>query len=96
MHSIININQLRKTISIFAKKNVMRNSVQYIIDDRGVKTSVIVPYNKWEKLNTDFHKLQNKLKVFMAIQEGLEEIKNAVKKGKELQTLSDFLNESNS
>ena len=74
----------------------MRNSVQYIIDDRGVKTSVIVPYNKWEKLNTDFHKLQNKLKVFLAIQEGLEEIKNTVKKGKELQTLSDFLNESNS
>ena len=74
----------------------MRNSVQYIVDDRGVKTSVIVPYNKWEKLNTDFHKLQNKLKVFLAIQEGLEEIKNTVKKGKELQTLSDFLNESNS
>ena len=74
----------------------MRNSVQYIVDDRGVKTSVIVPYNKWEKLNTDFHKLQNKLKVFLAIQEGLEEIKNAVKKGKELQTISDFLNESNS
>ena len=93
---VININQLRKTISIFAKKNVMRNSVQYIVDDRGVKTSVIVPYNKWEKLNTDFHKLQNKLKVFLAIQEGLEEIKNAVKKGKELQTISDFLNESNS
>ena len=74
----------------------MRNSVQYIVDDRGVKTSVIVPYNKWEKLNTDFHKLQNKLKVFLAIQEGLEEIKNTVKKGKELQTLSDFLKESNS
>ena len=72
----------------------MRNSVQYIIDDRGVKTSVIVPYNKWEKLNTDFHKLQNKLKVFLAIQEGLEEIKNSVKKGEKLQTLSDFLNES--
>ena len=72
----------------------MRNSVQYIIDDRGVKTSVIVPYNKWEKLNTDFHKLQNKLKVFLAIQEGLEEIKNSVNKGEKLQTLSDFLNES--
>jgi len=74
----------------------MRNSVQYIKDDRGVKTSVIVPYNKWEKLNTDFHKLQNKLKVFLSIQDGLEEIKNSVKKGENSQTLSDFLNESNS
>ena len=69
----------------------MRNSVQYIIDDRGVKTLVIVPYNKWEKLNTDFHKLQNKLKVFLAIQEGLEEIKNAVKKGERITNAFRFL-----
>jgi len=62
----------------------------------GQDTSVIVPYNKWEKLNTDFHKLQNKLKVFLAIQEGIEEMQESKKKGEKLQTLSDFLNESNS
>jgi len=66
------------------------------VDDRGVKTSVIVPFDKWEKMNDDYHKLQNKLKVFIAIQEGLGEIKASKKQGEKLQTLSDFLNESHS
>ncbi len=74
----------------------MRSTLKYIVDNRGVKTSVIVPYEKWEKINEDYHKLQNKLKVFLAIQEGLGEIKTAKKQGSKLQTLSDFLNESNS
>ncbi|MEI8203252.1 MAG: hypothetical protein WCH34_09590 [Bacteroidota bacterium] len=74
----------------------MSTKVEYIVDNNGVKTSVIVPYDAWEKLNSDFHKLQNKFKVFMSIQKGLDEIKNSKKKGESLQTLSDFLHESNS
>ncbi len=70
--------------------------MQYIVDNKGVKTSVIVPFDKWEKINEDYHKLENKLKVFIAIQEGLGEIKASKKQGLKLQTLSDFLNESNS
>ena len=72
----------------------MRSTVQYIVDNRGVKTSVIVPYDKWEKINEDYNKLQYKLNIFIAIQEGLEEIKSAKKQGTKLQTLSDFLNEN--
>jgi len=70
--------------------------MQYIVDNKGVKTSVIVPFDKWEKINEDYHKLENKLKVFIAIQEGLGEIKSSKKQGSKLQTLSDFLNESHS
>jgi len=70
--------------------------MQYIIDDKGVKTSVIVPFAIWEKINEDYQKLQNKLKVFVAIREGVAEIKAAKKQGIELQTLSDFLDESHS
>jgi hypothetical protein len=70
--------------------------MQYVVDDRGVKTSVIVPYEKWEKINENYIKLQNKLKVFLAIQDGLGEIRTARKHGRKLQPLSDFLNESNS
>ena len=70
--------------------------MQYIVDNRGIKTSVIVPFDKWEKINEDYHKLQNKLKVFVAIQEGLAEINASKKQGDKLQTLSDFLNESRS
>jgi len=74
----------------------MRTSMQYIVDTRGIKTSVIVPFDKWEKINTDYNKLQKKLKVFMSIKEGIGEIKQAKKQGIKLQTLTDFLNESNS
>jgi len=71
------------------------NTVRYIVDNRGVKTSVIVPYEEWEKINTDYKKLQKKLLIFSAIQDGMDELKIAKKQGKKLQTLSDFLNESN-
>ena len=72
----------------------MRNSMQYLVDNNGVKTSVIVPFEKWEKINADYHKLQNKLKVFISIKDGLSEISTARKQGNKLQTLSDFLNEN--
>jgi hypothetical protein len=74
----------------------MSNAIKYIVDDNGVKTSVIVPYGEWEKIKSDYHKLQNKFKVFLAVQEGMEEIKSSKKQGKKLQTLADFLHESNS
>ncbi len=76
-------------------RNIMKNTTQYIVDNRGIKTSVIVPFDKWEKINNDYAKLQKKLEVFLAIRDGLSEIKTAAKHGKKLQTLSDFVNESN-
>jgi hypothetical protein len=74
----------------------MKSTMQYIVDNRGVKTSVIVPFEKWERINNDYHKLQNKMKVLLAIQDGINEIKAAKKQGIKLQTLSSFLNESRS
>ncbi len=67
-----------------------------MIDENGDKTSVLVPLKTWEKLNQDYFKLQNKLKVLTGIKEGLNEVRNARNSGKELQTLKDFLRESNS
>lgn len=74
----------------------MKNAMQYIVNEHGVKTSVIVPYHLWEKINSDNQKLQNKLEVLLAVRDGLGEIKAAKKKYEEFQTLSDFLNESDS
>jgi hypothetical protein len=74
----------------------MKNTIQYIVDNKGVKVSVIVPFDRWERLNEDYLKLQNKLKVFDSIREGLSEIKEAKKSGNKLQSLTEFLNESNS
>lgn len=69
--------------------------MQYIVDENGIKTSVVVPYHLWEKMNSDYIKLRNKLDVLLAIRNGLGEIKTAKKKYEEFQTISDFLNESN-
>lgn len=74
----------------------MAGALKYMIDENGDKTSVLVPIKTWEKINQEYIKLQNKFKVFVSINEGLAEIKEAKKSGKKLQTLKDFLRESNS
>ena len=43
----------------------MKNAMQYIVDDSGTKTSVIVPYSQWEKINADYDKLKKKFDVFL-------------------------------
>ena len=55
-----------------------------------------MPYEDWAKINARLESLQNKLKIFSSIREGMQEIKEARKKGKNLQNLSDFINESRS
>ena len=73
----------------------MSTALKYMIDEKGTTTSVLVPLKTWNKLNQDFSNLQKKMKVFSNIQNGWEEIKEAKKTGKKLQTLKDFLDESN-
>ena len=73
----------------------MSGALKYIVDEKGEKTSVLVPLKTWEKLNHENTELQNKLKVFSDIYTGLREVKEAKKSGKKLQTLKDFLRESN-
>ncbi len=67
-----------------------------MIDERGSKTSAIVPIKTWEKMNEDYLKLQNKLKLFIGLKNAFIEVKDAKRTGKKLQTLKDFLNEGNS
>jgi hypothetical protein len=56
--------------------------------------SAVVPFQKWESLTEQYRKLQAKINVLLGIQDGLKEIKTAKRKGKKLQTLDAFLNES--
>ena len=74
----------------------MSDHIQIYTDEKGNKTSVLIPYEDWIKLNAELRSLQNKLKIFSDIREGMREIKEAKKKGKKLQDLSDFINESRS
>ncbi len=74
----------------------MASALKYMVDENGQKTSVLVPLKTWEKINQDYHKLQNKLNVLTGIKDGLTEVQEAKKSGKKLQTLKDFLRESHS
>lgn len=67
--------------------------MQVVLDGKGKKTSVIIPFKEWEKLSSDFTKLQNKLKVLTGIKEGLQEIREANRSGKKLKSLSEAINE---
>ena len=74
----------------------MAEPLKYMVDEKGQKTSVLVPLTTWTKMNDDFTKLQGKLKVLLGIQSAFTEVKSASKTGKKLQTLKDFLRESHS
>jgi macrodomain Ter protein organizer (MatP/YcbG family) len=69
----------------------MQGALKYIVDETGQKTSVLVPVKVWEDLNAKYQRLQNKLSVFISINEGLKEVRAASKADKKLQTLKDFL-----
>ena len=73
----------------------MAGAFKYMIDDKGDKTSVLVPIKTWQKLNEGYSKLQKKLEVLVGIKNAFTEIKEAKSTGKKLQTLKDFLRESN-
>ena len=76
------------------KHKGMASALKYMVDEKGERTSVLVPLKTWEKINQEYDRLQAKIKVLTGVKDGLKEIKEARKSGKKLQTLKDFLNES--
>lgn len=73
----------------------MSSPIKYMIDDSGTRTSAIVTIKTWMKINDDYKKLQKKLNLLVGLKGALQETKDAKKTGKNLQTLKDFLKESN-
>lgn len=72
----------------------MPSAIQYLTNSSGKKSSVVIPYSQWEKINSDYRKLLNKVRILTGITEGIKEIRTARKTGKKLQTLEAFLNEN--
>ncbi|WP_161890553.1 hypothetical protein [Pontibacter russatus] len=72
----------------------MATPIQFIVDHEGRKKSVIVPFKQWEELNQRYERLNNKFQILTGIKEAMTEVEHARKAGKELQTLTDFLDES--
>jgi hypothetical protein len=73
----------------------MAGAVKYMIDEKGDKTSVIVPIKIWTKMSQDYARLQKKLNLLVGLKSALGEVKEAKKTGKRLQTLKSFLRENN-
>ena len=71
----------------------MPQPIKYMIDEKGHKTSVLVPLKQWNKIHQDYIKLQNKIQVLTGIKSALQEIKKAQKTGKKLKTLKEFIHE---
>ena len=63
----------------------MANEIQYYTDSKGNKVSVIVSFEEWQKLNARLAALENKLKVFKSVREGVKEVKAARMTNQKLQ-----------
>ena len=74
----------------------MAAPLKYMVDENGQKTSVLVPIKTWAKINENYNKLQNKLNFIVGLKGAFQELRSAKKSGKKLQTLKEFLRESNS
>ncbi|MBP9663115.1 MAG: hypothetical protein KBD94_00735 [Pyrinomonadaceae bacterium] len=72
----------------------MQSRIQIYTDEKGNKSSIIVSYDEWKKLNDRVRKLENKLRIVSSIRNGLSEVEDASRNGKKLQSLADFVNES--
>ena len=72
----------------------MSSAIKYMVDEKGHKTSVLVPKKTWDKINDNYQKLQKKLKVITGIKSAFNEVNKTKAAGKKLQTLKDYLSES--
>jgi hypothetical protein len=68
--------------------------INYVIDEKGNHSAVIVPIRQWENFMSRFSKMKNKLEVLTGLEEAVDEV-NSIKKGKKQpKSLTDFLDEN--
>ena len=68
--------------------------VQYLVNEKGHQTAVVVPIDVWNQLKAEHKKLLHKLDVLDGLQDALQEMRE-IKQGKRKRgkTLSEFLDE---
>jgi hypothetical protein len=72
----------------------MNNNLQYLTDESGNKTAVVVPYNDWLAMKKEHEKLKQLLKFKNSLKSAFLEFES-IKNGKtKMITLSEFLDES--
>ena len=87
---------LLSTFPVYFCRNTqqMSTAIQYMVNEKGKTTSVLVPLKTWDKINQDYEQLQAKLRLLTGLKDALKEVKSSQKTGKPLQTLNEFLHES--
>jgi hypothetical protein len=72
----------------------MKNTVQYLTNEAGERTAVVVAYAEWEKMRQQRQHLKQKLAIMQGIQAGFREVKEARRTGRSLPSLRDFLSDA--
>jgi hypothetical protein len=67
----------------------MTLKVEYILNEKGEKSSVVLSMAQWERMQQKLRKQE----ILLGLKSAFSEIKDAKKKGVKLQTLSDFIDE---
>jgi len=67
--------------------------LNYLTDASGNQVAVQIAMEEWLAFQQEFQELKRKLEIMQGIREALEEVQNARKEGRKLQSLSEFLNE---
>jgi hypothetical protein len=80
---------LRLLENIKAKINIMTYKVQYILDEKGEKSSVVLSIKQWELMQRKLRKQE----ILLGLKSAFKEIKEVKEKGLKLQSLSDFIDE---
>ncbi len=69
----------------------MATAVQYLTNDTGERTSVVISYAAWAKLRQERQLLRRKLQILQGIGAGVAEVKAAQAAGQPLPSLRAFL-----
>ena len=72
----------------------MKTAVQYLTNEAGERTAVVVAYAEWEKLQRQQQLLRQKLQIMQGISAGFQEVKAARQTGRVLPSLRDFLGDA--
>jgi hypothetical protein len=71
----------------------MNINFQIATDNKGKKSSVIMPYRDWELLQNKIAKLESEQKILLGLKDAMLEVKQIIKGKKKAKSLESFLNE---
>ena len=72
---------------------IMDLHIQYLTNNKGMKTAVLIPFKEWTNLIKDYRHIKQLIKVRTSLEEAFEEVRQIEEgKGKKV-SLEEFLNE---